>query len=105
MDVAKATFPHARRITVAGSSAGGVGVAGFAPFLVRFKYGNFINLTVFNVAGQAVRTLASGARDAGRYTVPWDGRDSAGQRVAAGVYFYRLTAGDNTLTKKMTVMQ
>ena len=40
MDLAKATFPNASRITVAGSSAGGVGVAGFAPFLVRFLYGN-----------------------------------------------------------------
>ncbi len=51
MDVAKATFPHANRITLAGSGAGGVGVAGFAPFLVRFLYGNLVHLTVFNDAG------------------------------------------------------
>jgi hypothetical protein len=51
MDVALATFPKAKRITVAGSSAGGVGAASQAPFLVRFLYGNKVRLTVFNDAG------------------------------------------------------
>jgi len=51
MDVAKATFPRASKITVAGSSAGGVGAAAFAPFLARFQYGNNKELTVFNDAG------------------------------------------------------
>ena len=51
MDMAKVTFPQASRVTVAGSSAGGVGVAAFAPFLARFLFGNQIHLTVFNDAG------------------------------------------------------
>ncbi len=59
MDLAKATFPNAKRITVAGSSAGGVGVAGFAPFLVRFLYGNTVKLTVFNDAGPVAVNLAA----------------------------------------------
>jgi hypothetical protein len=47
MDLAKATFPHAEFITVAGSSAGGVGAAAFTPFLARFLYGNTVqHLTV-----------------------------------------------------------
>jgi hypothetical protein len=58
MDVARAAFPHASRITVAGSSAGGVGAAGFAPFLVRFLYGNQVKLTVFNDAGPVAVNLA-----------------------------------------------
>jgi hypothetical protein len=57
MDVAAATFPDAKSITLAGSSAGGVGVAGFAPFLVRFKYGNGVNLSVFNDAGPVAVNL------------------------------------------------
>ena len=57
MDVALATFPNASRITLAGSSAGGVGVAGFAPFLVRFLYGNNALLTVFNDAGPVAINL------------------------------------------------
>ncbi len=51
MDLARDVFPRAKRITVAGSSAGGVGAAGFAPFLARFVYGNRVKLTVFNDAG------------------------------------------------------
>lgn len=51
MDLARTMFPKAKRITVAGSSAGGVGAAGFAPFLVRMLYGNRIDLSVFNDAG------------------------------------------------------
>jgi hypothetical protein len=57
MDVAKATFPDANKITVAGSSAGGVGAAAFAPFLARFQYGNNAKLTVFNDAGPIVVDL------------------------------------------------
>ncbi len=58
LDVAKAVFPDAQRITVAGSSAGGVGAAGFTPFLVRHLYGNQVKLTVFNDAGPVAINLA-----------------------------------------------
>jgi hypothetical protein len=57
MDLAKATFPNASRITVAGSSAGGVGASVFPPFLVRFLYGNTPKLTVFNDAGPVAVNL------------------------------------------------
>ena len=69
LDLAKATFPKAKKITVAGSSAGGVGVAGFTPFLVRFLYGNDTELRVFNDAGpvtvnlDAVDDIAARAAD------------------------------------------
>ncbi|MDP7031256.1 MAG: FlgD immunoglobulin-like domain containing protein [Gemmatimonadota bacterium] len=62
-----------------------------------------VDLTVYNVSGQTVKRLAIGNRDAGAYRVEWDGRDAAGTKVAAGVYFYRLTAGEKVLTRKMTV--
>jgi hypothetical protein len=57
MDLAKSLFPNATKITLAGSSAGGVGVAGFAPFLARFEYGNLVDLTVFNDAGPVAVNL------------------------------------------------
>ena len=66
MDLAKATFPRARQITVAGSSAGGVGAAGFAPFLVRFVFGNHVRLTVFNDAGPIAVNLAQAGAVAAR---------------------------------------
>ena len=62
MDVARTLFPTAKEITVSGSSAGGVGVDGFAPFLVRFLWGNVPRLTVLNDAGPvAVNLDAPGA--------------------------------------------
>jgi len=66
MDLAKATFPHARLITVAGSSAGGVGAVAFAPFLARFLYGNTALLTVFNDAGPVAVNLNDVAAVAAR---------------------------------------
>jgi hypothetical protein len=71
MDVAKATFPNASRITVAGSSAGGVGAAAFAPFLARFQYGNNTHLTVFNDAGPIAINLAAADAVAAR-AADWD---------------------------------
>jgi hypothetical protein len=58
MDLAEAQFPDAARITVSGSSAGGVGAAAFAPFLARFVYGNNGDLTVFNDAGPIAANLS-----------------------------------------------
>ena len=66
MDLAKAMFPNASRITVAGSSAGGVGAAGFAPFLARFEFGNNPKLTVLNDAGPVAINLADVAGIAAR---------------------------------------
>ena len=60
MDLAVATFPDAQKITVAGSSAGGVGAAAFAPFLVRFLYGNSVKINVFNDAGPVTVNLDPG---------------------------------------------
>ena len=53
-----------------------------------------VELSIFNLAGQQVATLAQGARVAGTYTVSWDGRDDNGRQLASGVYLYRLRTGD-----------
>jgi len=49
-----------------------------------------VRLEVFDVTGRTVRTLASGHKAAGSYTVNWDARDNRGREVPRGVYFYRL---------------
>jgi hypothetical protein len=61
MDVAADTFPNAKTVTVMGHSAGGVGVAAFAPFLARFVYGNKTKLTVHNDAGPIAVNLGTPA--------------------------------------------
>jgi hypothetical protein len=64
MDLAKSLFPGATTITLAGSSAGGVGVAGFAGALARFAYGNGVDLTIFNDAGPVAVNLDPSQADA-----------------------------------------
>jgi hypothetical protein len=71
MDLAKAMFPNAGRVTVAGSSAGGVGASAFAPFLVRLLYGNQIKLTVLNDAGPVTTNLAA-VDDIAARAADWD---------------------------------
>lgn len=66
IDLARATFPNASRILLAGSSAGGAGVAVFAPFLVRFNYGNLVKLFVFNDAGPIATNLDTAAASMAR---------------------------------------
>ncbi|MEW6686688.1 MAG: FlgD immunoglobulin-like domain containing protein [Candidatus Edwardsbacteria bacterium] len=64
-------------------------------------------LKIYNVAGQLVKTLVGQASlpAAGIYTCRWDGKDESGKQVSAGVYFYRLTAGNFTATKKMILVR
>ncbi len=62
-------------------------------------------LTVFNTQGQLVRTLVDQQRAAGRYTVHWNGLDDFGRTIASGVYFYRLTAGNVVMSKKLAIMK
>ncbi len=57
VDIAKSMFPKAKKIMVAGSSAGGVGAASFAPFLARMAFGNKRKLAVFNDAGPVAINL------------------------------------------------
>ena len=59
MDVARAEFKRPQKIVVMGHSAGGVGVAAFAPFLARFTYGNSKELSVFNDAGPIAVNLGT----------------------------------------------
>jgi hypothetical protein len=60
-----------------------------------------VSLRVFDVTGRLVRVLRDGPMDPGRHTVGWDGRDSHGRAVAAGVYFYRFDAEDFRETRRV----
>jgi len=50
-------------------------------------------------------TLVSGDREAGSYTLLWDGTDDAGRDLASGMYFYRLAAGDRAETRKLMLLR
>jgi len=62
------------------------------------------SLQVYNVNGSLVREI-SDLSEAGQISIEWDGTTNSGDQVASGVYFYRLTAGDFTETKKMIMLK
>ena len=67
-----------------------------------------VTLTIYTVDGTVVRTLALGHQSAGFYqsrsrAAYWDGRNAAGEPVASGVYFYTLSAGNFSATRKMVI--
>ena len=67
-----------------------------------------VTVTIHSSDGKLVRTLELGQVPAGAYSdkdraAYWDGRNAQGEPVASGVYFYTLTAGDFTATKKMVI--
>ena len=64
-----------------------------------------VELTVFNELGQRVVELVDELQPAGEYEVRWSGRDEAGNRLASGIYLYRLRAGAATQTRKLLLMR
>ena len=65
-----------------------------------------VELTVYNVFGQPVRTLVAEHQSAGRYAVEWDATNDSGHSLSSGMYFYRLQAGGAFLeVKKMLLLK
>ena len=64
-----------------------------------------VDLAIYNVLGQKVRTLFSGTASAGLHVNTWDGLDDAGKKVASGLYFYKLEAENYSAVKKMVLMK
>ena len=70
----------------------------------------FVTLTIYDLSGQVVRALEVGHQIAAVYedrskAVYWDGRNQVREQVASGVYFYTLTAGDYSATRKMVILK
>jgi len=66
---------------------------------------DFVNLEVYNIKGQKVKTLYSGRAEEGRHTVTWNGDDENDAAVSSGIYFYKLKTGDQELTHKMLLLK
>jgi sugar lactone lactonase YvrE len=64
-----------------------------------------VTLSIYNVTGQVVKEINQGKQKAGYYSLTWDGRSNLGHKVGAGVYFYRLQAGNWAKTRKMVVIR
>jgi hypothetical protein len=64
-----------------------------------------VAVSVYDVNGRLVRTLVEGDVEAGVHTAAWDGHDGRGVRVAKGVYFCRMTAGDYSAAEKVVLLK
>jgi hypothetical protein len=69
-----------------------------------------VEIKIFNVAGQLVKTLELGHREAGYYlrkeqSAHWDGRNNLGESVASGVYFYTINAGNFAATRRLVILK
>ena len=62
-------------------------------------------LEIFDIFGKRIKTLLNSELNAGKYSFEWNGTDENGNQVASGIYFYRLIAGKNSITKKMTLIR
>ncbi|HVP57926.1 MAG TPA: metallophosphoesterase [bacterium] len=60
-----------------------------------------VELAVYDVRGQKIRTLVAETVSAGSHSVVWDGRGASGVEVSTGIYFFRLEAGNSDYTAKV----
>lgn len=64
-----------------------------------------VKLDIFNLKGQLVKTLVNENKVCGPHKVVWNGTDKYGRKVASGLYQYRLTTKEGSITKKMMLMK
>ncbi len=64
-----------------------------------------VTLEIYDIRGRLLKVLIQKRQSPGFYSVKWDGTDSLGQTVASGTYLYRLTVGDITQVKTLTVLR
>ncbi len=75
--------------------------------IIRFNLNKsgYVKLSVFNLLGERIITLVDDVKNAGSHFVTWNGRNSAGLNVPAGIYFYKLEMENNIQVKKMTLLK
>ncbi len=64
-----------------------------------------VNLAIYNILGQRIRTLVNEQQEAGYYTVFWNSEDERGEEVTSGIYLCRIEAGKFSQTKKLILLK
>jgi len=82
-------------------------LSGSGAFFVELgESANRVSIRIFDVAGRSVRTLTATGLSPGSYSIPWDGRNSAGRAVPNGIYFVRAGADEQDhQTSKVLVIR
>lgn len=65
----------------------------------------FVAITVYDMLGNVVQTLVNSTQSSGHYSIQWNGKNQNGQKVASGIYFVQMRAGDYLSTQKMTLLR
>ena len=65
----------------------------------------YIQIEIYNTAGQLVNSLVDDELSAGAYKSTWDAVDASGQQVSSGVYFYRMQSGEFSATRSVTLLK
>jgi hypothetical protein len=66
---------------------------------------SYVDVKVYNNAGQEIRTLVKTIQKPGYYRINWDLRGVSGDEMPNGVYFFRMRAGDFTATRKLVILR
>lgn len=66
---------------------------------------SFVNLSIYNITGQKVRSLINNLQESGEHKAIWDGTDDFGTGMSSGIYFYELALPDQRMIKKMILVQ
>ncbi|MCB5271024.1 MAG: T9SS type A sorting domain-containing protein [Candidatus Cloacimonetes bacterium] len=69
------------------------------------KEASVLRIDIYNLKGQLVKTLVNEAKGPGKHSIVWQGDDDNDRSVASGLYYYRMTAGKYSSTKKMILMK
>ncbi len=64
-----------------------------------------VRLQIFNLKGNLVKTLINAQQEQGMHSVQWNGTDEKRNKVASGIYIYKLTAGDEVLHRRLVLMK
>jgi len=64
-----------------------------------------VQISIYNLKGQLIRKLVDRAVNAGTHSAVWDGKDTSGNPVSSGVYFYRMKTDKSSQSKKMLLIK
>ncbi len=64
-----------------------------------------VDITIYNVKGQKVKTVVSGNQNSGSHTITWNGTDENNRNVSSGVYYYKLSTNDSVQIRKAILMK
>lgn len=97
--------PLPRQSVLAQSYPNPFNASALIEYTVPAKGAGTVELVVFSIVGEKVRTLAREGQRGGKHRVIWDGRDEQRRQVASGVYLYRLRTAETIQAKRMVLLR